>query len=291
MSSSAKAAASGWAQGTGTTSAVLVIPPGDEPTTLVVLDNILASTINGTAANPYTVSVKGTIIARKTVATTVADFLDMDFPGGYPVWNTSGTDDLPYRYPNLHDPSINDSFYPIYGGVAGAGELNQGAGMSFTTGTAGYTIYGISFPMERVGNPTDSLQITLRTVSITGSVVATSALVSAGWGGPAEQTIYFKFTTPFLTVLGTKYFIQILRSPTTRNTINFVRARATTGSVLASAGSYSLDSTTWSGESATDDTLFKAVAGVDMILAAPASSTGSALTVTYHYARPAHVRN
>jgi hypothetical protein len=150
-------------------------------------------------------------------------------------------------------------------------------------------MYGIQFLMDRVGEPADTITVTMRSTSITGSVVATSQAVGLGWGGNRQRFVDFTFITPFVTVASTKYFFQILRSGA-RSTTNYTRIPATTSSGLAAAGAYTLDSTTWSGESATDDLLFRAVAGVDLFYSLPANSTGSTVTAMYHYANPAQAR-
>jgi hypothetical protein len=291
MSLRTRAAATGYVQATGTTSLAATIPAGNEPTSLVVIDHILLSTINGTAGQPLIMSIAGTNVLRKTMADATADFTDLDFDGGFPVWVSTGSDTEPWRSPNVHLPPSYDTTYPVYGGTAGAGELNQGAGMSFTVGGVLYTLYQLGFQMNRVGNPQDTITLTVRTTSITGTVVATSDPIGLAWGDTrTNKLVYFTFPTPLALAAGAKYFIQITRSGA-RDTANYVTINTTTTSAMASGGAYTLDDTAWSAESATDDLLFKTISSVGIAVALPASSTSSVITATYHYENPGQLRN
>lgn len=82
-------------QGTGTTSVTVAIPDGPINTPLVVIDNILAGCVSGTANAPLTVTVGGVVIARRNMPTLTSDFYQLEWAAGFPQWSAAATDVAP----------------------------------------------------------------------------------------------------------------------------------------------------------------------------------------------------
>jgi len=280
-----------YVEGTGTTSVVLSIPNEIEPQRLVVIDHVLATTINGTAGQPLLVNVNGVTIARKTITNAVADFLDKDFGAGWPLWAVSGSSSssgaaLQYSGPD----SVWD--YLIQGGSAASGELDQAAGFSFTA-VETYGIRGIYMVMRKIGAPSDNLTLDLRTTSITGTVIATSSATAVSSLTAGYSELFFAFATPTSLAASTKYYSQIIRSGA-RNTSNYTLCKNSINNGNSGGGSYRRGNNVWEAEGGgggVDDLAFRTETSAILELTAPASSTGSTLLVTYHYARPSEVRD
>ena len=280
-----------YVEGTGTTSVVLNIPNVVEPHRLVVLDHLLATTINGTAGQAMTVTVNGVVIARKTITTAVADFLDKDYGSGWPLWSVSGSQSVfgaPFSY------SGPDSAFDhlIQGGTAASGELDQAAGFSFTT-TNGHEVDCVYMMMRKIGTPADNLTLDVRTTSITGTVISTSSATPVSSLTASHSELLFNLGTRLFLSPTTKYYCQIIRSGA-RDTSNYTLCKNSINNGNSGGGSYRRGNNVWEAEGGgggVDDLAFRTGTSAVLELTAPASSTGSTLLVTYHYARPSEVRD
>lgn len=281
-----------YGQATGTTPVSLTIPRGPGHAELTILDSIIVATVNGTDNADGLLSVNGVVVARRRLATAGNSYWHkLDIDGAWPLWRVQNTDGAPFGFPRetyAGPPPDTGTTYPIYGGVAGSGELNQRAGQSFTP-TVDHTIDSIGFRLQKVGNPTDTFRITIRDTSITGTILSTIEVSSADILSNGNFYLFY-LPTPITLLASTEYFVQLLRLGS-RNTSNYIEALATTNSGYADGGAFTLNNNVWSSESTTDDLAWATYVPNEVIWTPPTNSTDSCLTVTYHYEKPSEIKN
>lgn len=287
--------ADGYVRSSGTTTVSANLPTAPIQEELTVIDHITATTVPGaTGTGTIVVSGGGQTIVQKTYTISVPDYIDIDWPNGYPIWETSGDDGKAFGPAiDLYEPQLSTATgeYKILGGVAGTGQTSQDIGQSFTVTAASHLGAGIWVFLKRTGNPLDTLTLTLDNVDITGSsIIATSAPVPAGQIPQSGAWVRFVFSSQVSIVNTTKYYFRLIRSGA-RDTANYISAPATVNSGLANGGAYTDDNQTWSAESGTDDILFRTFGGVRVQATFPAGSTSSSLLVTYHFEKPSRVRS
>lgn len=284
--------AEGYAFATGTTSAVVTIPGASKPTDLVVIDSVQGTVATAGTAGAVTITTAGVIMTRKQFAANTSDFLREDFQNGWPLWRTSGSDAVPWGSPQdtFNPPNPATATYPIYGGVAASAEANQAAGQSGTVTTGDSSIHTIALYLQRIGNPTDNLVMELYDTAIDGGSLLGTATVPALSVRTSPYWVYFRFSPSAVLGFGAQFFIRLTRSGA-RSTANYIQWIGASTSAYGGGGAYTLDNTTWSAESATDDLAFQTLSDILVRLTAPASSTGAYLGVTYHYEKPSEVRN
>lgn len=280
-----------FAQATGTTPVTVTIPRGEPHSLVPCINHILATTVNGTANVSATIAVNATTILRQNLPNTDSYFFKLDLDGAWPQWRGSANDSGPYGNPREifnGPPPSGGTTYPIYGGSAASGELNQRAGMSITP-SFDMNLDGIAFWLRKVGNPSDTFRITIRDTSITGGVLSTIEVPSTVFSERGGLYI-FNLPSPIALTASTQYYVQLLRLGV-RNTTSYVEAQASTTSLYSGGGAYTFDNNVWSSESTTDDLTWGLYVPVDITFTPPAASTGTCLTVMYHYEKASEIRN
>lgn len=145
----------------------------------------------------------------------------------------------------------------ILGGTAASGELDQAAGQSFTT-VGAINTDRVDLYLDKVGSPTDNIYLEILSGSITGTVIGTSANVSAS--GVVAGYNSFTFSPAVSLSASTKYYMRLFRTGA-RDATNRNRWSGTvgagSGSVYASNGAYHRDNNVWSSEATDEDQRFK----------------------------------
>lgn len=121
--------------------------------------------------------------------------------------------------------SVSNGVFTITGGSTGSNTNAQG--QSFTPSST-IVLTKIDIHVGAItGSPTDGLQITVRTGSITGTVVATSDLLASASISAGINTVLFSDGVTLAS--GTTYYMQILRgSDGTTDVNNYYRLSGTT---------------------------------------------------------------
>jgi hypothetical protein len=140
--------------------------------------------------------------------------------------------------------------------IEGTGGTWEEQGQSFTTPSGiSPRIRFCSVRLERNGSPTDNVFMRI-TSSIGGTALGTSNAVAASTISLAGAVIKFTFATVVELSASTKYFLELYRSGS-RDSVNYIEARADTANFYASNGTYTKDNGAWSSESANDDWEFR----------------------------------
>jgi hypothetical protein len=244
-----------------------------------VIDNILSACTNAAGAGtPLTITIEGVVVARHNM-TGNADFTFQDeFNGGYPIHTNGIPPDLT---PIEQYTTADNIFYLIQGGISGG---NEKASQSWTTANT-YRVRYIDLNIDKVGSPTDTIFIDVRTGSPTGSLVAQSGLIYGANVSTTKGYVRFTFneSTVFQTSFGSKYYITLWRNGS-RDTNNYYRWYGTNTSGQANGGAYQWSANAPGAENGTDDLNWKAQTGY-RVLFGTSNSSNNVMTILYHYVR------
>lgn len=144
--------------------------------------------------------------------------------------------------------------------VSGGTGLNSAVAQSFTAGVS-TSVLSVSIRMYRTGTPTDDLYVTINTNATdrpSATVLGTSANVSAASLSTDTGNgswITFTFSSPVAITGGTKYWFVVERTGA-RDTTNYGRCFYTSSGQYASHGLTTRSTSTWSGESGSNDMAF-----------------------------------
>lgn len=116
------------------------------------------------------------------------------------------------------------------------------------------TITAVDLRLLKTGSPTDTIQVDI-TSSLGGSSLASATLAGSGLTS-SHVTYKFTFGTPVSLTGGTKYYIQVSRSPNTLDNVNYYSLDYHTNSQYPDGGNATRNNATWGSESATDDFYF-----------------------------------
>jgi hypothetical protein len=143
----------------------------------------------------------------------------------------------------------------IQGGTAGAGQTSQAEAQKFEL-SASATITGVILKLKKTASPTDTISVDLVS-SLGGSSLANATLASS-----SLTTSYVAYTltfgTPYSASASTAYYIQVTRSPDSRDTTNYISWEG--GTELNAATNYrSIDrnNNTWGVENTSPQRSFQ----------------------------------
>ena len=133
----------------------------------------------------------------------------------------------------------------IQGGTAGAGQTFQAMAQSFKIRVTS-TITGVKLRLRKADSPTDTLNIDI--VSSLGG----SSLANATQSASALTTSFVEYTytfgSPVSLTGGSTYYIQLTRSPDTRDGTNYMRVEQATEDSYSDGSSQQRDNNSWSAQ-------------------------------------------
>lgn len=125
---------------------------------------------------------------------------------------------------------------------------------TFDSVASGFDLKYADLWLTKSGAPSDNLFLEVRSVSISGSILGTSAAVAASTASGSGGSVRFTFSTPVTLAAATQYFLVLRRSGT--NDVSNGAFWSVTTTDVYSGGSYWINNSgTWS-QSATKDARF-----------------------------------
>ncbi len=155
----------------------------------------------------------------------------------------------------IADQSIAQYGDYVLGGTGTSGESSQAKGQSFTAdGSVITKVALVSY--TGAGTPTGDWVVTIRSGSITGTVLGTSTIAVSALAGSNWND--FVFSSPIPTTAGTKYYIQLSKSPDVYDDVNYMLTAMHDSNLYAGGGYFRKDVNAWGAEDTTTyDMMFR----------------------------------